>query len=99
MFTPWEPILTAANRSEACQRLRATVSRPFNHPLLPSCYLTARKFPAASAPAVLRLFAGTCEAADATPPGTMTEDEAAADNKLYLLWGWACHLARQLSLV
>ena len=95
MFSPWEPVLTAPNRTMACQRLRSFVSRPYEHPLLPSCSLAAGRFVGDAAPAVLRLFAGTCAAAEASPPGAMTEGEAAIDSKLYLLRGRACTLVRQ----
>lgn len=95
MFSPWEPVLTAPNRTMACQRLRSFVSRPYEHPLLPSCSLAAGRFVGEAAPAVLRLFAGTCAAAEASPPGAMTEGEAAIDSKLYLLRGRACTLVRQ----
>ena len=99
MFMPWEPILTAANRTQACQRLRATTSYELQHPMPPSCSLTARKFPADTAAGMLRLFASTCPAADATPPATMTEGEAAANTDLFLFRGRACALARQQKLV
>lgn len=95
MFSPWEPVLTAPNRTLACQRLRSFVSRPYEHPLLPTCSLAAGRFVGEAAPAVLRLFAGTCAAAEASPPGAMTEGEAAIDSKLYLLRGRACTLVRQ----
>lgn len=99
MFSPWEPILTAANRTQACQRLRAFASRPFEHPLVPTCSLLAQPFGGEAAPAALRLFAGTCAAAEASPPGAMTEGEAAVDSKLFLLRGRACSLLRQSKLV
>jgi hypothetical protein len=95
MFSPWEPVLTAPNRTLACQRLRSFVSRPYEHAMLPSCSLAAGQFVGDAAPDVLRLFAGTCAAAEASPPGAMTEGEAAIDSKLYLLRGRACALLRQ----
>lgn len=98
MFSPWEPVLTAPNRTLACQRLRSFVSRPYDHPLLPSCSLAAGQFVGDAAPATLRLFAGTCAAAEASPPGAMTEGEAAIDSKLYLLRGRACTIVRQSKL-
>lgn len=99
MFLPFETVLTAPNRTEACRRLQAAPSQPLEHPLPPSCPLTALPFTGDAAPALLRLFAGTCAAADASPPAAMTKAEAEADRQLFLLRGRACALAKQQHLI
>lgn len=118
MFLPLEPALAAASRDQACRQLRgadatAAGSQTYDHPLLGTCYLTARKFPASTRDAVLRLFVRTCRAAadgnatlghaaaPAAPAGAAgaAAGAAGADGPLILLVGRACELAARDQLV
>ncbi|PSC67186.1 beta-1,6-N-acetylglucosaminyltransferase enzyme [Micractinium conductrix] len=53
--------LTRADQARACGQLRAAAgAAAYAHPMPGACPLTARKFPAPTAPAVLRLVARSC---------------------------------------